>query len=820
MLTILLWLGCTKNPGEAKGSIYGYVTDFANGKSVANANVILRQTGESTLTGSDGMYEFLDVSDGNYSIKVTKADYSDLIDDFNIVVSDGKKIRRDVQITRLTSELRILGSDGNDITELDFGAETDVTSRIFSIFNDSPREITWWIDEDCKWISEVKSMRTNQTGGDIEPNRQEPIKVTIDRSKLDQGVINTYILSINSDNGSLELTIKAGEELGLPTLTTEPVTNLTQSSAKFNGKIVSEGSPAYTERGFVYSSSPRPSIDSNNIGRLTSAVNNQFTFSANVSGLISNSSYYVRAYAINQVGVAYGNDVVFSTDLDRTQVLTSAATNISSTSATLNGVITAQGSPAYTEKGFCYSTASNPSITNSTKVTVDGSGEGSYSTNINNLNFQTTYHVRAYAIQNGVERYGEDKTFTTSWRSTAVQTSAVSSISATSATFNGNISDEGEPPYTERGFCYSTTTNPTISNTHVTVTGSGSGNFSKNVTNLNYQTTYYARAYALQNGTPVYGNSVAFTTAWTNTEVTTSAVNNISATSATFNGIINVVGDPAYTERGFCYSTTTNPTISNTHVTVTGSGSGNYSKNVTNLNYQTTYYVRAYAIQNGSPIYGSTVSFTTTWTDAAVSTSAVNNITTTSAKFNGVVTNAGNPTITERGFCYSTTNNNPTISNTQVTVTGTSSGSYYKNMTNLVSGQTYYVRAYVIQAGNAIYGSPVSFSTNQDPTVYTDAVSNLTPVSSGGIITSWNVTFNGHIGSVGTPAYVERGFCYGTSMNPTGNRQIVSGSGTGNFTKSITGLQNYQTYYVRAYAKTASGAYVYGQNVSFQTYDW
>ncbi len=721
MLTILLWLGCTKNPGEAKGSIYGYVTDFANGKSVANANVILRQTGESTLTGSDGMYEFLDVSDGNYSIKVTKADYSDLIDDFNIVVSDGKKIRRDVQITRLTSELRILGSDGNDITELDFGAETDVTSRIFSIFNDSPREITWWIDEDCKWISEVKSMRTNQTGGDIEPNRQEPIKVTIDRSKLDQGVINTYILSINSDNGSLELTIKAGEELGLPTLTTEPVTNLTQSSAKFNGKIVSEGSPAYTERGFVYSSSPRPSIDSNNIGRLTSAVNNQFTFSANVSGLISNSSYYVRAYAINQVGVAYGNDVVFSTDLDRTQVLTSAATNISSTSATLNGVITAQGSPAYTEKGFCYSTASNPSITNSTKVTVDGSGEGSYSTNINNLNFQTTYHVRAYAIQNGVERYGEDKTFTTSWRSTAVQTSAVSSISATSATFNGNISDEGEPPYTERGFCYSTTTNPTISNTHVTVTGSGSGNF---------------------------------------------------------------------------------------------------SKNVTNLNYQTTYYVRAYAIQNGSPIYGSTVSFTTTWTDAAVSTSAVNNITTTSAKFNGVVTNAGNPTITERGFCYSTTNNNPTISNTQVTVTGTSSGSYYKNMTNLVSGQTYYVRAYVIQAGNAIYGSPVSFSTNQDPTVYTDAVSNLTPVSSGGIITSWNVTFNGHIGSVGTPAYVERGFCYGTSMNPTGNRQIVSGSGTGNFTKSITGLQNYQTYYVRAYAKTASGAYVYGQNVSFQTYDW
>ena len=712
---------CTRDPEVNTGGIYGFVTDYATGEPVRNATVKLKPSGETTLTGSDGTYEFRDLKPDKYSLSLSKAEYVDFDDDYVIEVEAGKKVKRDVQMQIIPSLLRIIDSKGEDISELNFGPDVDVTSRTFSIFNDSPRKIRWWIEENCAWITEVKSMIPNHDqGAELEAGEQEPIKVTIDRSQLGEG-LKTYILNINSDKGSKELTIMAGEELGLPTLTTEPVTNLTQSSAKFNGKIVSEGSPAYTERGFVYSSSPRPSIDSNNIGRLTSAVNNQFTFSANVSGLASNSSYYVRAYAINQVGVAYGNDVAFSTDLDQTQVLTSAATNISSTSVTLNGVITAQGSPAYTEKGFCYSTASNPSITNSTKVTVNGSGEGSYSANINNLNYQTTYHVRAYATQNGVARYGEDKTFTTSWTSTAVQTSAVSSI---------------------------------------------------------------------------------------------------SATSATFNGIINVVGDPPYTERGFCYSTTPNPTISNTHVTVTGSGSGNFSKNVTNLNYQTTYYVRAYAIQSGTPIYGSNVSFTTTWTDAAVTTSAVNNITTTSAKFNGVVTNAGNPTITERGFCYSTTNNNPTISNTQVTVTGTSSGTYYKNMTNLVSGQTYYVRAYVIQAGTAIYGSPVSFSTNQDPTVYTDAVSNLTPVSSGGIITSWNVTFNGHIGSVGTPAYVEKGFCYGTSMNPTGNRQIVSGSGTGSFTKSITGLQNYQTYYVRAYAKTTSGTYVYGQNVSFQTYDW
>lgn len=718
----LVWYGCTKDVEETKGSIYGFVTDKATGEAVANANVILLRPNDTTmltatLTGSDGAYEFTDVSNGKYRIKVTKTGYTDLVDNYVIEVSDGKKARRDVQIEKLPMALRIVDGNGADISVLDFGAEADVTSRTFSIFNDSPGKITWWIEENCNWITEVKSMRTGEQAGELDAGRQEPIKVTIDRSHLGDG-LNTYILNINSDNGSRELTITAGEDVGLPSLTTEEVSNLTQTSATFNGTIISEGTPAYTERGFVYSTSPQPTVD--NAQKITSAVNDQASFSANVSNLSSNTSYYVRAYARNDIGVAYGNDVVFATGSVQTQVSTSAATNITASSATLNGTIIEVGSPAYTEKGFCYNTTGNPTTSN-TKVIVAGTGAGSYSTDINNLEYQTTYYVRAYAIQNGQTKYGEVVTFSTSWTSTQVQTSAASNVSATSATLNGSITEEGSPAYTERGFCYSTS------------------------------------------------NS--------------------------------------------------SPTISNTKVIVTGSGVGNYSKNITNLEYQTTYYVKAYALQNGQAIYGNAVSFTTTWTEAQVQTSAVTNITTTSAKFNGVVTNVGNPAYTERGFCYSTTATQPTINNTKVIVSGTASGNFYKNMTDLVSGVTYYVRAYVMQDGVAKYGDAVNFTTNELPEVYTDEVSNLTPVTSAGITMSWNVTFNGHITSVGSPAYVERGFCYGTSMNPTGNRQVVSGSGTGDFTKSITGLSNYQTYYVRAYAKTSSGTYVYGQNVSFQTFD-
>lgn len=715
-----VWYSCTKEFGEEKGSIYGFVTDAATGEAVANANVILLKTGEAAITGSDGMYEFLDVISGEYSIKVSKVEYSDLLDDYVIEVKDGKRVRRDVQIEKLPVALRIVDGNGEDISTLDFGAEQDVTSRTFSIFNDSPGKITWWIEENCPWITEVMSMRTHEQAGELEAGRQEPIKVTINRESLGEGV-KTYILNINSDHGSRELTITAGEDIGLPSLSTDPVSNLTQTTVTFNGTILNEGTPSYIERGFVYSSSAQPTIE-NNLGRITSAVNNQMTFSANVSGLTPYSSYYVRAYAINDIGVEYGNDIAFSTGSLPTEVSTSAPTNVSATAATLHATITVEGSPAYTERGFCYNTAGDPTISHN-KIVVSGSGTGTYSTNVSNLSYPATYHVKAYAIQNGQ---------------------------------------------------------------------------------------------------PIYGNEVSFSTSMTSTQVQTSAVSNILATSATFNGSITNEGSPSYTEKGFCYSTSPNPTISNIKKVVTGSGSGNYSCNVTNLEYQTTYYVSAYAIQDGQPVYGTVVNFTTAWTDSEVQTLAVNNVSTTSARFNGNVVVAGTPAYTERGFCYDNTSSMPTVSNNRIMansyMSGGPAGNYNKNVTGLVSGETYYVRSYVVQNGEYIYGDVVSFATNALPVVHTNNVSNLAQSS---LLVSWNVTFHGYVESTGSPAYIERGFVYGTGYNPTNasTKIVVSGTGTGSFSANVTGLQNFNIYHVRAYAKTSSGTYVYGEDVSFSTYD-
>ena len=86
--------------GNGSGGIYGHVTDFATGEDVANANVQLRPGGDTTLTGSDGMFEFRDLTSGDYSITVSKAGYSDLVDDYVITVKD-RMVRRDIQLKEI-----------------------------------------------------------------------------------------------------------------------------------------------------------------------------------------------------------------------------------------------------------------------------------------------------------------------------------------------------------------------------------------------------------------------------------------------------------------------------------------------------------------------------------------------------------------------------------------------------------------------------------------------------------------------------------------------------------------------------------------------
>ena len=92
-----------------------------------------------------------------------------------------------------------------------------------------------------------------------------------------------------------------------------------------------------------------------------------------------------------------------------------------------------------------------------------------------------------------------------------VTTTSVTSITQNSATSGGNVTADGGATVTPRGVCWSTSQNPTVSNSHTT-NGSGTGSFTSSITGLSANTTYYVRAYATNSVGTAYGSQISFTT--------------------------------------------------------------------------------------------------------------------------------------------------------------------------------------------------------------------------------------------------------------------------------------------------------------------
>ncbi|WP_251621905.1 carboxypeptidase-like regulatory domain-containing protein [Odoribacter lunatus] len=75
LLLATLLASCSKEEHEAFGTIYGVVSDNESGTPIGNATVVLSPGGITKMTGSDGLFEFLDVSPQQYTITVQKAGY-------------------------------------------------------------------------------------------------------------------------------------------------------------------------------------------------------------------------------------------------------------------------------------------------------------------------------------------------------------------------------------------------------------------------------------------------------------------------------------------------------------------------------------------------------------------------------------------------------------------------------------------------------------------------------------------------------------------------------------------------------------------------
>ena len=646
---------------------------------------------------------------------------------------------------------------------------------------------------------------------------------------------SSYTVRIAVEEGTnieQQFTISVIDVQDTPLINTEAVGNITATTATLNGDLTSIGSAAITEGGFVYALSNEDLIiDAAGVDK--EVVNGVATgdFEKDITGLTAGTTYYYRAYATNSFGTAYGREQSFTTLAAAPTASTTAASVITSTTATLNGHITSDGGAAITARGFVYA-ISNAGLTigatGVTDVAVSGT-TGVFEKEITGLAAGTTYYYAAYAINSAGTSYGNEQSFTTEAVVRAVaptaSTTAASDITSTTATLNGDITSDGGATITARGFVYAiSNAGLTIGATGVTnvIVSSTTGVFTENITGLTAGTAYFYRAYATNSAGTSYGGEQSFTTsapvAPTAPTTSTTAASDITSTTATLNGNITSDGGATITARGFVYATSNaGLTIGATGVTnvTVSSTTGTFNSAITGLTAGTAYFYAAYAINSTGTSYGGEQSFTTSAPVApTASTTAASNITSTTATLNGNITSDGGAAITARGFVYATTNADLTIMGaTNVVVSGTT-GVFEKDITGLTAGTAYFYAAYAINSAGTSYGNEQSFTTSAPvaPTASTTAASN---------ITSTTATLNGNITSDGGATITARGFVYATSntdltIGVTGVANVAVSGTTGVFTENFTGLTAGTAYFYTAYATNSAGT-SYGNEQSFTT---
>ena len=196
--------------------------------------------------------------------------------------------------------------------------------------------------------------------------------------------------------------------ISLPQLSTNEVTLITQTTASGGGNVTSDGGGTVTARGVCWSTSQNPTTANSK----TTDGSGTGSFVSSLTGLTPNTTYYVRAYATNSAGTAYGNQVSFTTlQITLPTVTTTIISDITTTTATGGGNVTSDGGATVTARGVCWSTNQNPTTADS--KTTDGSGTGSFVSSLIGLTPNTTYYVRAYATNSAGTAYGNQVSFVT-----------------------------------------------------------------------------------------------------------------------------------------------------------------------------------------------------------------------------------------------------------------------------------------------------------------------------------------------------------------------------------------------------------------------
>ena len=284
-------------------------------------------------------------------------------------------------------------------------------------------------------------------------------------------------------------------------------------------------------------------------------------------------------------------------------------------------------------------------------------------------------------------------------------------VTNTAVSAGGTIIDIGKKGITKYGHCWSVNATPTVNDAKTEFTNASAGlEFTSTLTHIAVNTAYYIRAYAVNAEETVYGE--VKTVAVSSFAAVTVAASNVqiqNETAASVTGNIANLGALTAIEYGHCWATHTAPVITDYKTNYGGLSSDiNFGSALANLTMESTYYIRAYLrLNNTTVIYSNELSVVIH--DLAVTTDN-HSIAGTTASLQGTIVSLGVLPVTDHGHCWSSVTSSPNFNDNVISQgPATITGQYYSNLSGLVSGTTYYFRAYARKGNTIKYGIVKSF---------------------------------------------------------------------------------------------------------------
>ena len=461
---------------------------------------------------------------------------------------------------------------------------------------------------------------------------------TIDslRNRIRELEVNSHIDT--SDGSQTSIT--------LPSVITISVIDITTSTATCDGEVTSDGGTTVTARGVCWSTSPNPTVADS----YTISGSGTGHFTSSITGLTAGTTYYVRAYATNSLGVVYGDEMFFITeavtlgyghpcpdaptvtDYDGNTYSTVQigsqcwmAENLRTTKYS-NGISIPEGNSFSYNTAYRYAPNNDNSNVSTYGYLYNWSAvmHGATSSSDNPSGVQgicpTGWHVPSDEEWTQLTDYvgsqndcvcGGDNTYIAKALSSTTGWSAVAGICVSGNNQSSNNTTGFSALPAGNDFCTHSTTNFGYYTNFWSSTGYNGSNG-----NYAFSRSIGTVAYVIRSAqTKYYGGSVRCLRNVTDTSSVTATVTIISMSEITNNSAVcngNVISDggTTVTAKGVCWGTSHNPTISDYH-TVDGSGVGSFTSSITGLIAGTTYYVRAYAINSAGLTYGDELSFTT-----------------------------------------------------------------------------------------------------------------------------------------------------------------------------------------------------------------